>query len=81
VPAITGFSPSSGPVGTSVKISGNSFTGTMTVKFGGVASTSFTVVKDTEVDATVPAGAVTGPIAVTTSGGVATSASNFTVTP
>ena len=81
VPAITGFSPSSGPVGTSVKISGNSFTGATAVKFGGVASTSFTVVKDTEVDATVPAGAVTGPIAVTTSGGVATSTSNFTVTP
>ncbi len=81
VPSITGFSPSSGPVGTLVKITGNTFTGTTSVTFGGVAATSFTVVKDTEVDATVPAGAVTGPIAVTTAGGTATSATNFTVTP
>jgi len=82
VPSITGFSPTSGPVGTLVKITGNTFTGTTTsVTFGGVASTSVTVVKDTEVDATVPTGAVTGPIAVTTAGGTATSATNFTVTP
>jgi uncharacterized repeat protein (TIGR03803 family) len=81
VPSITGFSPSSGPVGTSVKISGNSFTGTTAVTFGGVAATSFQVIKDTEVDAFVPAGAVTGKIAVTTPGGTATTATNFTVTP
>ncbi len=81
VPSITGFSPSSGPAGTSVAISGNSLTGTTKVAFGGVAATSFQVIKDTEVDALVPAGAVTGPIAVTTPGGTATSATNFTVTP
>jgi uncharacterized repeat protein (TIGR03803 family) len=81
LPSITSFSPSSGPVGTLVKITGNTFTGTTAVKFGGVAATSFTVVKDTEVDATVPAGAVTGKIAVTTAAGTATSTTNFTVTP
>ena len=81
VPSIAGFSPSSGPVGTLVKITGNTFTGTTSVTFGGVAATSFTVVKDSEVDATVPAGAVTGKIGVTTAGGTATSATNFTVTP
>ncbi len=80
VPSIKTFSPSSGPVGTLVKIAGNSFTGTTSVTFDGVAA-SFTVVKDTEVDATVPTGAVTGPIAVTTASGTATSATNFTVTP
>ena len=81
VPFITGFSPTSGPVGTAVTITGNSFTGATKVTFGGVAATSFQVKKDTEVDATVPTGAVTGPIAVTTPGGTATSATNFTVTP
>jgi hypothetical protein len=81
LPSITGFSPSSGPVGTVVKITGNTFTGTTSVTFGGIAATSFTFVKDTEVDATVPTGAVTGPIAVTTGAGTATSATNFTVTP
>jgi hypothetical protein len=81
VPFITGFSPSSGPVGTAVTITGNSFTGATKVTFGGVAATSFQVKKDTEVDALVPTGAVTGPIAVTIPGGTATSATNFTVTP
>jgi hypothetical protein len=80
-PSITAFSPTSGPVGTSVTITGNSLTGTTKVTFGGVAATSFQVIKDTQVDALVPTGAVTGPIAVTTSGGTGTSASNFTVTP
>jgi uncharacterized repeat protein (TIGR03803 family) len=81
VPAIASFTPASGPVGTSVAISGTSFTGTTKVMFGGVAATSLQVISDTEVDALVPTGAVTGPIAVTTAGGTATSATNFKVTP
>jgi uncharacterized repeat protein (TIGR03803 family) len=81
VPAIASFTPTSGPVGTSVAISGTSFTGTTKVMFGGVAATSFQVISDTAVDALVPTGAVTGPIAVTTAGGTATSATNFKVTP
>jgi hypothetical protein len=49
------------------------------VTFGGVAATSFTVNSDTRVTATVPAGAKTGKIAVTTKGGNATSTTSFTV--
>jgi uncharacterized repeat protein (TIGR03803 family) len=79
VPLIKSFSPTSGPVGTSVTITGNSFTGTTKVTFGGVAATSYQVIGDTQVDALVPTGAVTGPIAVTTAGGTGTSATNFTV--
>lgn len=81
VPSITSFSPTSGPVGTSVTITGNSFTKATSVTFGGVAATSYQVISDTQVDALVPTGAVTGPIAVTTAGGTGTSATNFTVTP
>jgi hypothetical protein len=51
------------------------------VTFGSVAATSFQVISDTQLDALVPTGAVTGPIAVTTAGGTGTSATNFTVTP
>ena len=81
VPSIASFSPTSGPVGTSVAITGHSFTGATKVTFGGVAATSLQVISDTQVDALVPTGAVTGPIAVTTAGGTGTSATNFTVTP
>src|SRR2546425_434290 len=78
-PTITSFTPSSGPVGTSVTIGGTSFTGATAVRFNGV-STSFTVISDTAIQATVPAGATTGPLSVTTPGGTATSPNNFTVT-
>jgi uncharacterized repeat protein (TIGR03803 family) len=81
VPSITSFSPASGPVGTSVTITGNSFTKVTSVTFGGVAATSYQVISATEVKALVPTGAVTGPIAITTPGGTGTSATNFTVTP
>src|SRR5207237_4580545 len=77
-PAITSFTPTSGPVGTSVTISGTNFTGTMAVAFNGV-SASFTVNSATSMQATVPSGATTGTISVTTPGGTATSASSFTL--
>jgi choice-of-anchor C domain-containing protein len=56
-PAVTGLSPSSGPTagGTTVTISGSGFTGATAVGFGGVPATSFTVVSDTEIQATAPA--------------------------
>jgi len=51
------------------------------VKFGGVAATSFAVNSATKITATVPVGAVTGKISVTTAGGTGTSSSSFTVEP
>ena len=78
-PTITGFSPASGPVGTVVTIAGSSFNGTTAVSFNGTAA-SFTVVSDTAIQATVPAGATIGPLSVTNPGGTATSSTNFIVT-
>jgi uncharacterized repeat protein (TIGR03803 family) len=81
VPNILSFTPTSGAVGTPVTITGTSFTGAKKVAFGGVRATTFSVDSDTQITATVPNGALTGKIQVTTSGGTATSASVFTVTP
>jgi Calcineurin-like phosphoesterase len=81
-PAISDFSPLSGPVGTSVTINGSGFTGTTDVMFNGtsVGSGNFTVVSDAKITATVPQGATTGQISVTTPGGTGTSSTAFTVT-
>ena len=77
VPVINSFSPASGPPGTQVIITGTNFTGATALNFNGAAA-SLTVNSSTQITATVPNGATTGPITVTTSDGPATSASNFT---
>jgi outer membrane protein assembly factor BamB len=79
-PVISSFAPSSGSSGTSVVITGQGFTGTTTVGFNGTAATTFTVDSDSTVSATVPVGATSGPITVTTPAGTATSSTSFTVT-
>jgi len=78
-PAISSFAPSSGGAGTLVTIAGTNLAGATSVTFGG-AGAGFTQVSPTELTATVPAAAVTGPIAVTAPGGTATSSTAFTVT-
>jgi hypothetical protein len=78
-PVISGFSPPSGPVGTTVTISGSNLAKATSVKVNGVVATILTDVA-ASITATVPVGATTGPITVSTAGGTATSATNFTVT-
>ena len=79
-PTISGFSPTSGPVGTSVTITGSAFSGATAVTFNSVNAASFTVNSATQITSIVPTGATTGKVAVTTPGGTATSAADFTVT-
>jgi uncharacterized repeat protein (TIGR03803 family) len=79
-PQILSFTPPSGTVGTPVQIAGVSLTQTTKVAFGGVIATSFTVNSDAQVTATVPTGAKTGHIVITTAGGTAVSTGVFTVT-
>ena len=78
--AFTGFSPTSGVVGAVISLQGTGFTGTTAVRFGGVNAPTFTVASDNEIWATVPAGAISGNIGLTTPLGPATSPSAFTVT-
>ncbi len=77
-PSISSFSPSGGNPGTAVTINGNRFTGVTSVRFNG-ASANYSFVNDGRVIATVPQGATTGRITVTTSSGTATSGSDFVV--
>jgi PKD repeat protein len=76
-PEVTSFTPTSGPVGTSVDVHGANFTGATNVTVG-VTAASFTVASDSEIHATVPSGPATGPISVTTPSGTGTSSSSFT---
>jgi gliding motility-associated-like protein len=78
-PTISSFSPGSGPIGSTVTITGTNFLCASAVSFNGTAATSFTVNSATSITATVPTGATTGAIAVTTAGGTATSSSNYNV--
>lgn len=77
-PTIANFAPPSGPMGTSVVITGTNLSGASLVKFNNVTST-FVVNSATQITATIPS-TTTGLIAVTTPGGTATSSTAFTVT-
>jgi uncharacterized repeat protein (TIGR03803 family) len=71
--------PTSGFHGTTVTILGNNLTGATSVTFNGAAAT-FTVVSSTEINTTVPLGATTGFVKVTTPGGTLKSNVIFRVT-
>jgi uncharacterized repeat protein (TIGR03803 family) len=74
------FVASAAKVGGTAEILGQGFTGTTGVSFNGTAA-SFTVVSDTYITATVPTGATTGSVTVTTPGGTLTSNVPFRVLP
>ncbi|MGD0212217.1 MAG: IPT/TIG domain-containing protein [Terriglobales bacterium] len=81
LPDITSFSPPSGAAGTTnVTINGGGFTGTTEVTFNKVAATDFVVISESQISATVPCGAKSGPIEVEAPGGPAKSKTKFTVT-
>jgi uncharacterized repeat protein (TIGR03803 family) len=73
--------PASGTAGASVIILGTNLTGATKVSFSGTAAKAFTIVSDTEITATVPTGAPTGMIEVTTPGGTLSSNQAFVIVP
>ena len=77
-PSIYKVAPTKAKVGAVVKIGGTSMLGVNGVQFGGKAA-KYTVVSATEIDATVPKGAVSGPLTVTYS--ITASTSQGGVTP
>jgi len=72
--------PTIGKVGEAVTILGYKLTGATSVTFNGIAAT-FTVISSTEITTTVPAGATTGKVQVTTPSGTLTSNIAFEVAP
>lgn len=74
------FLPQARKVGAGVQVFGRGFTGTTTVAFNGI-SASFVVVSNTFLTATVPEGAETGFITVTTPHGTLTSNRKLQVRP
>ncbi|MDR3508545.1 MAG: IPT/TIG domain-containing protein, partial [Caulobacteraceae bacterium] len=76
-PSVSGVSPTSGPAagGTSVTITGASFTGATAVDFGSTAASSFTVNSSTSITAVAPAGSGVVDVTVTGPAGVSVTSS------
>jgi uncharacterized repeat protein (TIGR03803 family) len=72
------FGPQHGPVGTRIRIWGNNMLAA-SVEFGSVPATAVSTSGPNYVWVTVPAGAVSGPITVTTPGGTSTTPASFIV--
>ena len=76
-PVITSFSPASGRAGTVVDINGGNLDRINNAGFGGWAASALTLVSPSLARATVPAGAVSGPITVNGPDGSASSSASF----
>ena len=78
-PTIISFTPSSGPAGTVVTITGTSLDGATSVLLRGIPC-NITPISATQVSFVVPAQASTGRLRLTTTGGNVLSGNDFTVT-
>jgi hypothetical protein len=76
-PRIDSFTPQTAAPGATVAITGSGFTGATGVTVAGVPA-AYTVVSANRITATVPSGAGSGPLTVTTPDGTATSSGTFT---
>lgn len=76
---ITSLSPGTGAAGTVITVTGVRFTGATAVKIGNTNVPTFNVVSATELKFTIPAGAVTGQVSITTPNGTNASTAALTV--
>lgn len=76
---ITNFSPSAGPVGTVVTLNGSGFIGSNLAWVGAAKNAAVSVISDTQVQVTIPAGATTGAIGIFNPAHAAFTATSFTV--
>jgi hypothetical protein len=80
-PAISALNVNAATVGTVITITGTYLLHAKSVTFNGVPAVVFSTPNSHIVKVTVPVGATSGPVTVTTSGGTATSPESFTVSP
>ncbi len=83
-PTIASVSTSSIRPGATITITGSHFLDVTAVRFNGangLAATSYAVVSPTQITATVPLGAVSGPVSVQTLYGTATSSTRLGIAP
>lgn len=80
-PTISSISPTSGPIGTLITITGTGFNGVDIIKVGRKVLTSITGINSTTVSGVIPGGSLTGPIYIANSIGSDFNAVGFTVTP
>ena len=80
-PTLTSFTPSSAPCRQVVTLTGTNFSPATTVAFNGTPALTVSVLSSTTIVVTVPVGATTGKITVSTPWNTVSSATNFTVIP
>jgi hypothetical protein len=78
-PTVSTLSPTSGAVGSTVTITGSNFTGVTAVRFSNNITASFTTNSNTQITATIPAGAVSGPLTISKTGCADVQTQSFTV--
>jgi len=78
---ISSFSPAQGLAGTQVTLNGTDLGVASFISFGEGAATEYTVLSGSQIVATVPASATTGPITVNGNQNVYTTPNTFTVLP
>jgi uncharacterized repeat protein (TIGR01451 family) len=81
LPYVTAITPSGGPRGTRVIINGGNFTDPVNVKFNGLLDPDAAATSRSQINATVPVGATTGPLTVTTVAGASTNTRVFYASP
>lgn len=79
LPSVAQIVPPSGTAGQQVLLWGSHLLGATAVTFNGVPAAAFQVNSTQAVVATVPAGATTGPVTITTANGSVTTKEDFTV--
>lgn len=80
-PVVTGFAPTNGRAGTNVLIKGTNFLGATAVRFNGLDASTFSVLSNNAIQATVPVGATTGFLQVFAPAGSYPTSSNLIIQP